>query len=73
MVLFLISGTTFFLGAVGFEMLGGQEHELHGNNGLYYSLLYTCEEFFEMLGIAIFIYTLLEYIKIEFKYFKIFM
>ena len=62
MLLFLTSGGIYVLGAIGFESLGGRQAELLGLNNILYSFYYTCEEFFEMLGIAIFIYTLLTYI-----------
>ncbi len=71
MVLFLTSGAIFIFGAVGLEMLGGMQAEFHGNRGLLYSILYTWEELFEMIGVALFIYALLEYIKTEFEFFKI--
>ncbi|ACN13954.1 multidrug resistance protein (efflux pump/antiporter) [Desulforapulum autotrophicum HRM2] len=62
MMLFLLSGGLFVLGAIGFEMLGGWQAELYGTKGLLYSIFYTCEELLEMLGVAVFIYTLLRYI-----------
>ena len=71
MFLFLVSGTTFVLGAIGFELIGGRYYELYGSNSIIYSLITTCEELLEMLGIAIFIYTLLTYIVSEFKFLKI--
>ena len=71
MVLFLISGALFVLGAIGFEMLGGWLEELHGSSGLVYAICYTCEEFLEMLGIIIFIYSLLTYILSQKKYLEI--
>lgn len=71
MYLFLVSGTTFITGAIGFELLGGRQHNLYGDNNIRYSLFYTCEESFEMLGIAIFIYTLLLYISSQFKPFTL--
>jgi len=67
MYLFVISGVTFISGALGFEMIGGSHADLYGMDNLLYSLIYTCEEFLEMLGIVIFIYTLLKYIVSEFK------
>ncbi len=67
MYLFLVSGTTFITGSMGFELLGGRQHYLYGDNNIKYSFLYTYEESFEMLGIAIFIYTLLLYISSQFK------
>lgn len=61
MVLFIISGLTFVSGAIGFELFGGRHVELYGANDIIYCALYTCEEFLEMLGIAIFIFTLSTY------------
>ena len=71
MILFIASGMTYVIGAIGFELLGALQHDLHGRNNLVYSLLYTCEELFEMLGAVIFIYTLLLYIVSKFKFFAI--
>ena len=65
--LFIVSGTTYVTGALGFELLGGWQNDLYGSNNLTYSILYTCEEFLEMLGIVIFIYALLVYITKQFK------
>jgi len=67
MILFLISGSIFVSGAIGFELLGGNQKYLFGNNSVLYCVFYTCEEFLEMLGIAIFIYTLLTYIGDHFE------
>jgi hypothetical protein len=66
MILFLVSGATFISGAIGFELFGGRHLELHGNNNATYALFQTCEETLEMLGIALFIYTLLTYIVDQF-------
>jgi hypothetical protein len=66
LVLFIISGTIFVSGALGFELLEGRHAELYGTNNLLYSFLYTCEEFLEMYGIALFIYTLSTYISNQF-------
>lgn len=62
MLFFVLSGVTFVAGAVGFEMLGGIQAANVGRDNLLFCVFYTCEEFLEMLGIAIFIYTLLTYI-----------
>jgi len=71
MILFITSGIIFIMGAIGFELLGGREAELNGKQGLLYAIFYTCEEFFEMIGIALFIYTLLTYIVTQFGSLKI--
>jgi len=65
--LFVVSGTIYVIGALGFELLGGWQTDLYGSYNLTYSILYTCEEFLEMLGIVIFIYTLLVYITKQFE------
>jgi len=67
MILFLLSGAIFVSGAIGFELLGGNQKELFGSDSLLYCIFYTCEEFLEMLGIALFNYTLLTYIGSQFK------
>ncbi len=60
-ILFLVSGLIFTIGALGLEMLGGNHAESFGESDLFYYTLYTYEELFEMLGIAVFTYTLLRY------------
>jgi hypothetical protein len=62
MILFIVSGSIFVLGALGMELVGGLHTELHGTNNWTYSLMTTFEELLEMVGIVIFIYTLLTYI-----------
>ena len=71
MILFIVSGSIYVTGAIGFELLGGQQAEQVGPSGLMYSLFYTCEELLEMLGIALFIYTLLTYLVNKFEIMKI--
>jgi len=67
MVLFIVSGATFVSGAIGFEMLGGRQAELHGITNIRYAIYYTCEESLEMAAIALFIYTLFTYIVNQFE------
>ena len=67
MIFFIMSGAIFVLGAIGFELLGGRHADLYGTNNAIYSVITTCEELLEMLGIAIFIYTLLTYIIDQFE------
>jgi hypothetical protein len=55
---FAAAATTYLIGAVGFEMLGGARYS--GEEGdLVYGLLYTIEESLEMAGLILFIYALL--------------
>ncbi len=64
--LFVLSSSIFLIGALGFEMLGGRHAEIYTRNNLTYAVYYTIEEFLEMMGLTIFIYALLDYIKIHF-------
>lgn len=61
--LFITSAVIFVTGAIGFELLGGRQYEVYGADNIGYAIFYTCEELLEMLGVAIFIYALLLYIR----------
>ncbi|MCW5202924.1 hypothetical protein VU12_08275 [Desulfobulbus sp. US4] len=65
-VLLILSAIIFLTGAAGFDMLGGREAELHGYYTITYTVLYTIEEFLEMIGVVLLIYTLLDYIEQRF-------
>ncbi|MCI5211375.1 MAG: peptidase M48 Ste24p [Candidatus Electrothrix sp. ATG2] len=65
-VLLILSAVIFLTGAAFFDMLGGREAELHGYEGVTYTVLYTIEEFCEMNGIVLLMYTLLDYIEQHF-------
>ncbi|MGB3212068.1 MAG: hypothetical protein WBB19_15295 [Desulforhopalus sp.] len=69
--LFIVSGTVFVAGAIGIEALSGMYYERYGHKNLIYSLLYTCEESFEMIGVIIFNYSLLAYVADQDKYLTI--
>lgn len=63
--LFLLAGGLFILGAIGFEMIGGNHMSQFGGHNLMTALYYTCEELFEMIGISVFIYALLIHITVN--------
>jgi hypothetical protein len=75
--LFLVGGTLFVVGALGFEALGGLV--VSGNGGIgdwssvgavpkmLYATLTSIEEFLEMMGVVVFIYALLSYISTHMK------
>ena len=65
-LLFVLSGATFVLGALVFEMLGGRYIEINNDENITYAIICTFEELLEMLGISIFLYTLLNYIVIKY-------
>jgi hypothetical protein len=64
-VLFILAGTTYVAGALGFEMLSGN-YIRPGASDAGFAVLYTFEESLEMLGITFFIYALLDYIGVQF-------
>lgn len=61
MLLFVASALIFLSGALGFEVLASPYAEQYGYESLGFAIFYTCEEFLEMLGVAVFIYALLSY------------
>ena len=63
--LFVIGGGVFVLGALGMEMVGGQFVMMGLYNSYLYTLLVNCEEFLEMLGILIFMYALLTFLRMK--------
>ncbi len=66
-LLMISSGVLYVSGAVGFEMLGGMLASINSTDKILYKYIYTGEEFLEMLGVALLIYTLLHYIAHQFK------
>ena len=62
--LFIISGMLFVIGALGLELVEGYFWSQEITRwGLIVPLLTTVEEFLEMLGIVVFIYALISYMK----------
>lgn len=61
-LLFLASAAIFIGGALGIEMIGGYYLSNHGYN-FGYQMITLIEETMEKMGIALFIYTLLDYMK----------
>jgi len=62
---FVTAGLIYLIGALGIEMLGAREADLHGTETVLYSMLYTFEEMLEMLAIILFIYALLSHLAQE--------
>jgi hypothetical protein len=60
---FILSGVVFVTGAIGFEIFSGLRSEAVGYKNAGYALIYTCEEFLEMFGIALFAKAILEYMQ----------
>ncbi|WP_373517304.1 hypothetical protein [Pricia sp.] len=63
--LFIISGAIYVFGAIGVEMLGAKNYHSDDFSEVTHAICYSIEEGLEMIGIALFIYTLLLYIKEE--------
>ncbi len=69
---FIVSGAIYVGGALGIELIGGNYADLHGQENMMYAVLVTIEEFMEMLGIIVFINTLMSYMnRIGIKEFNI--
>jgi hypothetical protein len=62
-LLLIISGAVYIAGTLGFELIGGWYLSRHDEiEDLHYLLLVAAEEFLEMAGSILFIYTLLDYL-----------
>jgi hypothetical protein len=61
-LLFIASGALFVSGAIGLESVSGLFAGSDGTRSLTWELITILEELFEMLGVVLFIYTLLDYI-----------
>lgn len=64
--LICLSGALYVGGAIGMEALSGELASLHGEHNLGYHAIITVEELLEMVGLVVFIYTLLDYIGRQF-------
>ncbi len=69
--LFISAGTLFITGAIGIEIISAREADMHGTETIMYSSLYTIEELFEMIGIAIFCYAILRHIEAEYGHIRL--
>jgi hypothetical protein len=65
-VLFIISGLIYILGAVGFEYVSGRQDALYGIASFGYQLTVILEEGLELVGITIFMYSLLNHLRLQF-------
>lgn len=65
--LFISAGTIYVSGALGLELVGGYFASTGGNTTFEYAVAAIVEETFEMIGLAIFIYALTDYIRGNFN------
>lgn len=65
--LFLVAGIIYVTGAIVMESISGQYADLYGEGNIKYQMIITVEEFFEMLGVVVFVYALLSYSNSNFK------
>ena len=63
MIMFGLSGAIYLMGVLGLEMLAGEYISTYHQWGYDYGMLVAREETLEMLGISLFLYTLLDYIQ----------
>lgn len=60
-ILFLAAGTLFVGGAVGIEVFNALYDSLYGRGNLVAAMMTHLEEFFEMIGVVVFVYALMSY------------
>lgn len=63
--LFFVSAALYVGGALGLELAGGAMAESHGFESLRYSAVMIVEEVMEMIGVALFVYALLDHVRGE--------
>jgi len=61
--LIIFSAILFLGGALGIELLGGRQAEMHGMNNWLYTFYATFEETLEMSGLILLIFALISYIR----------
>ncbi len=61
--LFILSGSIYTFGALGFEMLGGVLFETYGYESFIYAFTTNIEECLEMIGLILFLYSLMSYLE----------
>lgn len=59
--MFVISGFIYIFGCMGMEVVGSFTQEFYGKASMVHAMATTIEEFLEMIGIVVFINTLLSY------------
>ena len=62
-ILFLASAILFFGGALGFEVIGGRFANYNDTRNITFQMIATVEETLELGGVALLVYSLLEYMK----------
>ena len=58
-----VAAIIYVSGAIGFEAVSGKLVSLYEEENLWFKLIYTVEELFEMVGIAVFIFGLLVHLQ----------
>ena len=64
--LVVLAGLTYLGGALGMEMVAANYESLHGAENFGYFMISSTEELMEMLGVAVFLYALLDYARSHF-------
>jgi len=64
---FVLAGALYVGGALGVESIGGACADWYGFYSMRYLVAMTAEEVLEMLGIVVFLYALLEYMRLHVK------
>ena len=70
-MLIFLSALLFLGGALGFELLGGRQAEMHGMDNWLYTFYATVEESLEMSGLILLIFALMSYIQQTYHQFRL--
>jgi len=70
-LLLVFSAFLYLGGALGFELIGGRQAEMHGMNNWLYTFYATVEETLEMSGVILLIFTLMSYIQQTYHQFRL--
>lgn len=62
--LFVTAGVIYIGGVIGMEMVEGYYDTLYGTNNMSFALIVMIEEVLEMLGILVFLYALMSYLRL---------
>lgn len=63
--LFVLAGALYFGGAIGVEMVSAEHAHAYSENNLGYAMIITIQELFEMSGVIVLIYALLDYLRAD--------
>ncbi len=62
--IFIAAGAIYIMGVIGMEMIDGHHASIYGRDNFIYGILTSIEETLEMIGVILFLYGLMDYLRI---------